>query len=54
GIDGSLDEGETGVPVVEATTVVGIARLDVAEVVAILVDGLMGGGEVVVVADALT
>ncbi|KAH9298040.1 hypothetical protein KI387_029722, partial [Taxus chinensis] len=52
-IDGSLDEGETGVPMVEATAIVGITRLD-AKVVASLVDGIMGGDEVVFVVDALT
>ncbi|KAH9308832.1 hypothetical protein KI387_036743, partial [Taxus chinensis] len=39
--------------VVEATVPVGIARLDVGEVVAILVDGLVGEGEVGRVEDTL-
>ncbi|KAH9316455.1 hypothetical protein KI387_025082, partial [Taxus chinensis] len=54
GIDGSLDDGETGASVVEATVAVGITRLDATEVVAVLVDWLVGEGEVGMVADALT
>ncbi|KAH9315614.1 hypothetical protein KI387_024241, partial [Taxus chinensis] len=38
----------------EVVTALGITGLDVGEVTATLVDGLMGEGEVGVVADALT
>ncbi|KAH9296168.1 hypothetical protein KI387_039756, partial [Taxus chinensis] len=61
-IDDSLDDWVGGVVVgwevdesaVEAAVVVGIVGLDVGEVAATLVDGVMGEGEVGVVADALT
>ncbi|KAH9319270.1 hypothetical protein KI387_021039, partial [Taxus chinensis] len=39
---------------VEVAVVVGIEELDVGEVAETLVDGIMGEGEVGVVADALT
>ncbi|KAH9293174.1 hypothetical protein KI387_041621, partial [Taxus chinensis] len=54
GINDSLNDGEISESVVEATTTVGIARLDVGEVVAVLVDGLVGEAEIRIVADALT
>ncbi|KAH9302310.1 hypothetical protein KI387_013893, partial [Taxus chinensis] len=61
-IDDSLDDWAGGVSVgwevgwsaVEAIMVVGIEELDVGEVVATFVDGLVGEGELGVVADALT
>ncbi|KAH9324562.1 hypothetical protein KI387_004740, partial [Taxus chinensis] len=54
GIDGLLDVGETSVSIVEATVAVWIGRLDATKVVVVLVDGLMGEGEVVIVGDSLT
>ncbi|KAH9331294.1 hypothetical protein KI387_003402, partial [Taxus chinensis] len=51
---GSLDDGEVRVLTVEATATVGMERLDAVEVLAIWVDRIVGEGEVVLVADALT
>ncbi|KAH9308668.1 hypothetical protein KI387_036579, partial [Taxus chinensis] len=53
-INGLLDDGEIGEVVVEAATVVGIARLDAREVVEVLVDGMVGEGEVGIVEDSFT
>ncbi|KAH9324193.1 hypothetical protein KI387_004371, partial [Taxus chinensis] len=53
-IDNSLEDGEIGELVVKAAAAVGIVRLDVGEVVEVLVDGLIGEGEVGILEDTLT
>ncbi|KAH9304851.1 hypothetical protein KI387_009255, partial [Taxus chinensis] len=53
-IDNLLDDWEISELVVEVVAVVGIAGLYVGGAVVVLVDGLIGEGEVGIVVDALT